>query len=64
MASVGEWAMTDRRRQRIARVEAKRPPARAPEVIVTTEPAPAAVLDGLVEEISAMLDRRRHGGGG
>lgn len=56
--------VSDRRRQRIARLEAKRPPAREPEVSVTAEPAPAAILDGLVEEISAMIDRRRHGGGG
>lgn len=54
--------MTDRRRQRIARLEAKRPAG--PEVIVTTAPAAPALLDELVHEISAVLDRVRRGGGG
>jgi hypothetical protein len=60
----GVDAVTDRRRQRIARVEAKRPPQHEPTVIVTRSPVPAHVLDELAEEISALLDRVRREGGG
>lgn len=54
--------MTDRRRQRIARVEAKRPAGAA--VIVRHVDSAGANLDELADAVQALLDRVRRERGG
>lgn len=55
--------VTPRRRQRIARIEAKRP-RHEPQVIVTPVAGDPQSLDELADVVQALLDRVRRSGGG
>jgi len=50
--------MNNRRRQRVARIEAKRPPPPPRDVIITRVQGTTS-LDDLAAEVEAIFDRRR-----